>query len=383
MRKQTAHRLGKEKDTMKNVVLISMMLAALGFGLVGCGGGGSGSSAPTASGTTLSPIDDGDPGTAPGVFALATAISEANQVVGAAESTAGGVLNPAYWEVNPDATAIVAPTMLAPLVPGGFANALDINSGVIVGMAANVGGGIRAVVWANRDAAPVQLQSLTPGGSASAFGINGSGLIVGEAENGASVHKAVIWQRANDGTLTGPFTLPGVPTDWESSAYDVNEDGVIAGEIIDVSGISQAVLWEPAGASFTRRDLGVQSGFDHSVALGLNTPAPGQPLLVAGEVSVNAINGAVSAVRWAVDSSVTLTQLGAPSRDSSATAVNAEGRFAGWEDSASNVMQASTWTISPAAKSVLVTTDSQAYDINGVNIVVGRRGLLGFVLRAN
>jgi uncharacterized membrane protein len=370
---------------MKNAVLIVMTLALLGLWLTGCGGGGGGSnpSSPTASGSTLSPIDDNNPGTAPGVFALATSISEANQVVGAAESMAGGVLKPAYWEVDPNAIATVPPTMLTPLVDGGFANAMDINSGVIVGMAANAGGGIRAVVWANKDAAPNQLQGLTPGGSASAFGINGSGLIVGEAENGASVHKAVIWRRAVDGALTGPFALPGVPIDWESSAYDVNEEGVIAGEIIDGAGISQAVLWEPDGALYVQRDLGVLAGYAHSVALGLNTPEPGQPLLVAGEVSVNSIDGAVRAVRWAVDTTVTLTELGSPSRDSSATAVNAAGRFVGWEDSASSLMQASTWTISPAAKSVLVTTDSQAYDINGGDIVVGRRGLLGFVLRAN
>jgi len=230
---------------------------------------------------------------------------------------------------------------------------------------------------------------LTPGGFAAAYGINDTGRIVGSAENSDGLWQAVRWQRdVASGSLTGPFVLPGVPAGWEAEAYAVNADDTIAGELIDGEGISHAVIWQLNGASYVRVDLTGFAAFAHSLALDLNSPAVGDPLVVAGEVGDDGLSALTQAVQWSVDmttvpATVTASaNLGVAGKSSSAAAVNAAGRTAGWEESATGISQAATWDgLSPAA--ILTASDSQAFDINVNNLVVGRSGELGFVKLAN
>jgi probable HAF family extracellular repeat protein len=367
-----------------------ILIAAATLILSGCG---SSNNTPVVSGVTnpvgitVAPIDDNNPATAPAVFAVPAAINDDNQIVGSAEAEAGGVLKPTFWLVDNQGAATVAPTEMDSLVVDGFAAAHDINAaGVIVGHAANTDTSLRAVVWGNKDAAPALLNSLAGGFFAAAYGISDTGRIVGTSENIDGLLQAVRWQRDTvTGTLTGPSVLPGVPAGWEAEANAVNADNHIAGELVDAAGISHAVVWQWDGvSSYTALNLPVPVGFDHAVALDLNSPVAGQPLLVVGEVSDDGLSGLTHAVRWSIAAGniVTITDLGTTDRSSSASAVNIAGRAAGWENNASSVSLATSWN-NPTGKATLIATDSQAFDINNNNLVVGRSASQGFVKLAN
>lgn len=366
---------------------IWILVAAASLALAGCSDNDNTPAAPgvtNPNGITATAIDDANPATAPGVFAVPAAINDGNQIVGTAEAAAGAALQPAFWLVDNEGAATVAPTALATIFPGGFAAAHDINStGVIVGMAANTDTSIHAVVWANKDAAPTLLQSLSPGGFAAAYGINDNGRIVGTAENGDGLLQAVRWQRDAGGTVTGPFVLSGVPAGWEAEAYKVNADGTIAGELISTEGISSAVIWQLVADAYVRLDLPGVAGLEHAMALDLASTAAGTPLLVVGEVADAGLGGLTQAVRWTIDGVVvTRTTLGSAGHSSSAAAVNTAGRAAGWENSTSTVSQATVWG-NPTGKTTLISTNSQAFDLNNNNLVVGRNGSQGFVKLAN
>ncbi len=374
---------------MCNYKKLLILIAAATLFLSGCGNSNNNSpAAPGLSnpaGITVAPIDDNNPATLPAVFAVPAAINDSNQIVGSAEAEAGGVLKPTFWLVDNAGAATVAPTAMATLFPTGFAAAHDINAGgVIVGNAANVDTSLRAVVWGDKDAAPVLLNSLAGGFFAAAYGINDAGRIVGTSENIDGLLQAVRWQRAVDGTLTGPSVLPGVPAGWEAEANAVNSDNHIAGELVDVAGTSSAVVWKWDGVSYTALNLPVPVGFDHAVAFDLNNPADGDPLIVVGEVSDDGLSGLTHAVRWSIDAgnNITTTDLGSTDRSSSASAVNTAGRAAGWENNASAVSLATSWN-NPTGKGTLIATDSQAFDINNNNLVVGRSASQGFVKLAN
>ena len=367
-----------------------ILIAAACLTLTGCGNNNKAPAAPgvdSQGGITVTPIDDNNPATAPAVFAVPAAINDSNQIIGSAEAVAGGTLKPAFWLVNDEGAATVAPTTMATIFAGGFASAHDINSaGIIVGMAANTDTSIRAVVWADKDATPALLQGLAPGGFAAAYGINDNGRIVGTAENGAGLLQAVRWQRAVDGTLSGPFSLPGVPAGWEAEANAVNADNTIAGELIDIDGISQAVLWklDEGTGVYTRLDLTLPVGFAHAVAIDLSSPAAGTPLVVVGEMADDGLGGLTQAVRWSIDgaNNITVTNLGTVDRSSGVAAVNNAGRAAGWENTTAAVNLATVWS-NPTGKSALFTADSQAFDINNNNLIVGRTASQGFVKLAN
>ncbi|GAB4567352.1 MAG: hypothetical protein Tsb0017_27820 [Geothermobacteraceae bacterium] len=368
---------------------LSLLLTA------GCGGGGGGGTVVTgvqsSGGIDTTPADDGNPATPPAVFAIPAAINDNNELVGTSETTAGGVLQAAYWMVNNTGAATVEASNLQSLAPDLFAAAHDLNgAGVIAGSAENTDTSIRAVVWDDNASAPRILQGLAPGADADANAINADGRIVGSSEDGNFLRKAVYWDRsATDGSLTGPFQLPGVPADWESEAWAVNDDGVIAGELIDLSGISHAAIWQPDVAGYVRVDLPTPVGFDHAIAFGLNNAAAGGTAIqVVGETSDDNLNAFSQAVIWSLDlaavpATVTATdEIGVNNRDSSALAVSDAGRTVGWQDSATDVSQAVFWD-GAAPASVLVSTDSQAFDINAGNLVVGRSGTVGFVKLAN
>jgi probable HAF family extracellular repeat protein len=367
-----------------------ILIAAATLFLSGCGSSNNSPAAPgltNPAGITVAPIDDNNPATAPAVFAVPAAINDSNEIVGSAEAVAGGVLKPTFWLVDNTGAATVVPTAMDTIVVDGFAAAHDINAtGVIVGKGANTDTSIRAVVWSDKDAAPALLSTLAGGFFAAAYGVNDAGRIVGTSENIDGLLKAVRWQRVVDGTLTGPSVLPGVPASWESEANAVNADNHIAGELVDAAGISSAVVWKWDGvsSSYTALNLPVPAGFDHAVAFDLNSPADGQPLLVVGEVSDDGLSGLTHAVRWSIDASnnITVTDLGTTDRSSSASAVNNAGRAAGWENTASAVSLATSWN-NPTGKATLIVTDSQAFDINNNNVVVGRSGSQGFVKLAN
>lgn len=387
------------KYTYKLVVL----LTAASLALAGCGGGGGGGTAATPAvtpgvdapgGIVVAPIPiennnpapiPGNPAPLPGVFALPAAINNNNQIVGAAEAVLGGLLKPAFWQVDDLGATTVAPSTLAAVVADGFAAAFGLNNdGVIVGVVgtATVGNN-QAAVWANKDASPTQLPLLAPFSPSAAYGISPSGRIVGTAENADLLLQAVRWERAVNGSVTGPFLLPGVPAGWESEAYAINDDDTIAGELIDAEGISRAVLWRFNGTSYVRVDLTAILGFANAVAFGLNSPAAGQPLLVVGEVSDDGLGGETHAARWSVNgATITADDLGNNNRGSSAAAINTAGLAVGYEESVTDVQQASTWAI-PTLKSILIDTDSQAFGLNNNNLVVGRSGTQGFVKRVN
>lgn len=385
------------KYTHKLVVL----LTAASLALAGCGGGGGGGTvaAPTVTpgvdapgGIVVAPIENNNPAPTPenpaplpGVFALPSAINNNNQIVGAAEAVLGGLLKPAFWQVDDLGATTVAPSTLAAVVADGFAAAFGLNdAGVIVGAVGTATVGVnRAAVWASKDASPTQLPLLAPNRPSAAYGISPSGRIVGTAENSDLLLQAVRWERAADGSVTGPFLLPGVPVGWESEAYAINADNTIAGELIDADGISRAVFWQLNGTSYERVDLTALPGFANAVAFGLNSPATGQPLLVVGEVSDDGVGGETHAARWSVNgATITAADLGNNNRGSSAVAINAAGLAVGYEESLTDVQQASTWA-TPTLKSILVETDSQAFGVNNNNLVVGRSATQGFVKRVN
>jgi|GEM_PF-1943474 len=385
------------KYTHKLVVL----LTAASLALAGCGGGGGGGSTavPVATpgvdapgGIVVAPIENNtptptpeNPAPLPGVFALPSAINNNNQIVGVAEAVLGGLLKPAFWQVDNLGAATVAPTTLAAVIADGFAAAFGLNDdGVIVGAVGTAVAGVnRAAVWASKDASPTQLPLLAPSSPSAAYGISQSGRIVGTAENSDRLLQAVRWERAANGSVTGPFVLPGVPVGWESEAYAINADNTIAGELIDADGISRAVIWQFNGTSYVRVDLTAITGFANAVAFGLNSPAAGQPLLVVGEVSDDGIGGETHAARWSVNgATIIAADLGNNNRGSSAAAINTAGLTVGYEESVADVQQASTWA-TPTIKSILIETDSQAFDVNNSNLVVGRSANQGFVKRVN
>lgn len=385
------------KYTYKLVVL----LTAASLALAGCGGGGGGgtTAAPTGTpgvdapgGIVIAPIENNNPAPTPenpaplpGVFALPSAINNNNQIVGVAEAVLGGLLKPAFWQVDDLGATTVAPSTLAAVIADGFAAAFGLNNdGVIVGVVGTSTVGInRAAVWTNKDASPTQLPLLAPSSPSAAYGISPSGRIVGTAENADRLLHAVRWERAADGSVTGPFVLPGVPIGWESEAYAINDDNTIAGELIDAEGISRAVLWQFNGTSYERIDLTAIIGFANAVAFGLNNPAAGQPLLVVGEVSDDGLGGETHAARWSVNGAIiTAADLGNNNLGSSAAAINTAGMAVGYEESVADVQQASTWAI-PTLKSILIDTDSQAFGVNNNNLVVGRSANQGFVKRVN
>lgn len=382
------------KYTYKLVVL----LTAASLALAGCGGGGGGGTpaAPAGvdapGGIVVAPIENNNPAPTPdnpapqpGVFALPAAINNNNQIVGAAEAVLGGLLKPAFWQVDDLGVNTVAPSTLAAVVADGFAAAFGLNdAGVIVGVVGTATVGVnRAAVWTNKDASPTQLPPLAFGRPSSAYAVSTTGRIVGTAENSDLLLRAVRWERATDGSVTGPFALPGVPADWESEAYAINDDNTIAGELIDAEGVSRAVLWQFNGTSYDRVDLTAITGFANAVAFGLNSPAAGQPLLVVGEVSDDGLGGETHAARWSVNgATITATDLGNNNRGSSAAAINTAGLAVGYEESVADVQQASTWSM-PTLKSILIDTDSQAFGLNNNNLVVGRSASQGFVKRVN
>ena len=363
-----------------------VLLAALSLIVSGCGGGGS-SGPPGAeplsidknTGLPLAPIDDGDSATVAGEFVLPAAINNVNQVVGAAEITAGGILQAALWEVDPDGTSGVAPKSLAALVPGGFAAAFDLNeSGSIVGSAIDAQGRTRAVLWVDADQPPVTLPG-RGGQFAAAYSINETGRIVGVAENTDDILEAVWWQLGENAAVSGPSFFTAGPQGWEAAAYAVNAENHVAGELISPDGKSQAVLWHLDAGVYARIDLPMPAeGFDHTVALALNSPLSGEPLLVAGEMSDDGAGGESRGVRWTL-SNGTVTQalnLETTSISSSAEAINTSGMIAGWRGTGP---RATVWI--ETVPEALLTTESQAFGINDGNLVIGRSGPTGFVKR--
>jgi uncharacterized membrane protein len=190
----------------------------------------------------------------------ASSVNQAEQIVGASATTAGGsgravqwpsvVSSPAFlgiasftygeadkitppgdamgWVGNADASqAAVWNTSGLTLLPGlgGNSNMIeDANaSGVIIGMSryGNTGGGQRAVVWTNGS-----ITQLPDGGSTSfAFGINDAGIIVGSEWTPATAARAVRWLPPV--TVGGSYTKEdlGIP----GYAYDINNAGEIIG----------------------------------------------------------------------------------------------------------------------------------------------------------
>ncbi|BCR05656.1 hypothetical protein DESUT3_27250 [Desulfuromonas versatilis] len=369
--------------------LVAALLAA------GCGGGG-GSSNTTAAPTTpppgaLQPGGSGadlgqvadDQGNAVTVdFSNALDINDNNQVVGFAAATAGASFKAALWAVDAQGAATVTPTSLAALAGNTFSAAFSVaNSGDAVGQSAK-GAQLVAVIWKDGAAGPEELPALSAAGNSAAFGISpdGSG-IVGEAFDATTgTTRAVIWRVAADGAIAAPQVLPtnifvkltadgSLPVAF-SSALRISDAGVIVGEVEDGEGVLHAAVWEPgAGSAYTPFDLR-NGGEEGSSALAINGAG-----LVIGESETS--GGEFVPVYWSKDATgeYKRTELAAAG---GAGGVNSAGRIAGWETSAA-VDNAVVWNAPSLAKATLFTSSSQAYAINDNNLVVGRKGSVGFI----
>lgn len=383
------------KITMKGWVLG----AALVLALTGCGGGGGKSSTPVAGGTpapidpggagvTLAPIQDTATGGSPTAsFSNAVAINDAGTVVGFAETAAGSTFEAARWQVDTTGAPTVAPAPLNPIAGNTFSGAFSIDeAGNAVGVSAE-GEGFVAVLWKAGATDPVKLPALSPGGRSTAYGINPAGtIIVGEAEDALFDTRAVYWRVNPDGTVSAPAELPvdifakgtvaePLPSTF-GTANGVNDQGWIVGEVVDGEGTSHAVLWRPTGAggSYVATDLrrGGESG---SVALAIN--ALGQ---IAGEAEITA--GVISPVVWADDGTGEFKRsLLAPS--GSAVALNDMQLAAGRTGQSDGSTHAAFWDLAAGTAAVeLFTEASEINDINNNGLVVGRKGTVGFIKRA-
>jgi uncharacterized membrane protein len=277
------------------------------------------------------------------------------------------------WDVDVATGSAGAAVDLQPLAGETFSAAYDINdSGRAVGESSdNAGVDFVAVTWAPGSATPSLLPALSAGNWSAAYSVDNSGHIVGEAEDAGGIDRAVIWPSGS----TAPTMLTDNLGSLTSSAYDINGSGMVVGEVTDSTGVVRAALWmvDTDGVETGFADLGTALSLGGVSAIALKSRSG----TVVGEYED--ATGNAHAVEWTVDAAgavTATTNLGAAGSESSASAVGGT-RTVGWIVSGTDTV-ASLWdsrtTVPTLSQSILTSasTFSQAYDINGAGIAVGR-----------
>ncbi len=378
---------------MMLVVIFSAVILSLAF--VGCGGGGGGggvgNGAVDSDNDGIADANDAFPNdatrfaaltetqlTTPAAnFTAAVAVSNTVDglvtVVGLRDVPATGAVVATQWDVDVATGSAGAAVDLQPLAGETFSAAYDINdSGRAVGeSSANAGVDFVAVTWAPGSATPSLLPALSAGNWSAAYSVDNSGHIVGEAEDAGGIDRAVIWPAGS----TAPTMLTDTLGSLTSSAYDINGSGMVVGEVTDSTGVVHAALWmvDTDGVQTEFADLGTALSLGGVSAIALKSRSG----TVVGEYED--ATGNAHAVEWTVDAAgavTATTNLGAAGSESSASAVGGT-RTVGWVVSGTDTI-ASLWdsrTTDPTLSQPILTsasTFSQAYDINGGGIAVGR-----------
>jgi adhesin/invasin len=289
-----------------------------------------------------------------GTFAAATAVNAGNVVVGLSEDGTG-LLTGARWTVS--GTSATPGVQLQPLPGNAYSAAYAVDaSGTAVGESER-GAEYVPVLWGPGASIPIDLRL---GGFASpgaAYGVSG-GRIVGEATQGAG-SAALLWSDV-DAT---PVQLASLGGD-RSAAYAIAGSFVVGeSTLAGPAGASVGAIWtlDASGNPGAPVALAPLAGHVSSVALAVD--AAGR---VVGESE--SATGQVHAVSWTVAAPGAPVDLGT----GSAQGVNAGGRVAGYAGLPVGPM---VWDVRNPGLAEGVLEDpflfSQAYGLNGANVVVG------------
>lgn len=297
-----------------------------------------------------------------GTFATATAVNASNVVVGLSEDGAG-LLMGALWSVS--GTTATNAVSLNPIAGNGYSAAYAVDAtGAAVGESEkilSVGPPLVStsvpVVWAAGASTPTELSLGAFSPPATAYGI-ADGRIVGETATGGG-SAAVLWSDAG----ATPVALASLGGD-RSVAYAIAGSFVVGESTVSAGGASIGAVWtlDASGNPGAPVGLAPLPGDVSSIALGVDPAGR-----IVGESESD--TGVVRAVSWTVSAPTEPRLLGA----GSAQGVNASGRVAGYGGLPVGPL---VWDLRNLAILEGVLTDpnfqlSQAYGLNGANVVVG------------
>jgi adhesin/invasin len=288
-----------------------------------------------------------------GSFAAATAVNPSNVVVGLSEDGQGS-LSGAIWSVS--GTTASAGLALAPLAGNTYSAAYAVDaSGAAVGESEK-GADYVPVLWAPGTTTPTELGLGSFGAPSAAYGI-ADGRIVGEATS-ATATVAVLWSSA----AAAPVELASLGGD-RSAAYAVAGSYVVGESTAAPGGASVGAVWTLDGSGNPGAPVALAPLAGHVSSVALGVDAAGR---VVGESEP--ASGAVHAVYWTVTAPQAPVDLGT----GSAQGVNAGGRVAGHGGVPVGPL---VWDVRNPALVEGVLEDpflfSQAYGLNGANVVVG------------
>src|SRR4051794_998452 len=218
-----------------------------------------------------------------GLIVEGQAMNSAGVIVGAGYAAIGQPMRPYYWSPAEGWRPM-------PHVAGYTdCSASSINDvGQVVGLCSNGSGNV-SMVWASVTTAPGALP--LPAGAFSSYAkdINVDGTVAGTVrfiKGNTSNHYAARWVGSPGAysveLIGGPLDLGGV--------NGINDRGQIVGSNTFDGTNHRAFLWDPASGM---QDLGALNHI--SYGYGMNTPAPGQSLVIVGTSMVSAVT---RAVRW-------------------------------------------------------------------------------------
>lgn len=173
-----------------------------------------------------------DLGTLGGANSVALAINDAGEIVGysdTAQASRHGFLRTVQKEMHD-----------LGVLPRDSTSEATAISDIAVGWSRAEGGRVHAFTW-SVDNGMTGMADLEPGGDTRAFGVNSQGVVVGMAKDADGNLRAVSWRP--DGTLS--IREAGSFGGNSSAAYGINEGGLIVGEATDASGQTLAFCWIP------------------------------------------------------------------------------------------------------------------------------------------
>lgn len=170
---------------------------------------------------------------APGLIVNPTIVNERGQIAGACSLVPGQSVEVAcLWDLNGHVTVLGAPFGLASSWPGGMNN-----SGVMVGVAGDLGGPFTGWRWSRANG----FQSLpTPVGYVSTrpCAIDDRGRIYGFAYDAAGVAQQIIWEERT------PTIVPPAPDGGMPDRCLVTRNGIMLGHVT-LNGATHVTLWYP------------------------------------------------------------------------------------------------------------------------------------------